>query len=153
MPVRLDRNRLVTLTGAGGSGKTRLALEAATARLGAGHDGVWLVELAGLGDPALVPAAIASALGLTLPAQRPALEGLGAQLSQSRRLLILDNCEHLIDGLCRSGRTPAGRLLGAAYPGHEPRAAARPGRGVLAGPVVDTAGPGSVGEAFGAGLI
>ena len=92
----LDRNRLVTLTGAGGSGKTRLALEAATARLGAGHDGVWLVELAGLGDPALVPAAIASALGLTLPSQRPALEGLGAQLSQSRRLLILDNCEHLI---------------------------------------------------------
>ena len=92
----LDRNRLVTLTGAGGSGKTRLALEAATARLGAGHDGVWLVELAGLGDPALVPAATASALGLTLPSQRPALEGLGAQLSQSRRLLILDNCEHLV---------------------------------------------------------
>ena len=92
----LDRSRLVTLTGAGGSGKTRLALEAATARLGAGHDGVWLVELAGLGDPALVPAAIASALGLTLPSQRPALEGLGAQLSQSSRLLILDNCEHLV---------------------------------------------------------
>lgn len=92
----LDRSRLVTLTGAGGSGKTRLALEAATARLGAGHDGVWLVELAGLGDPALVPAETASALGLTLPSQRPALEGLGAQLSESRRLLILDNCEHLI---------------------------------------------------------
>ena len=92
----LERNRLVTLTGAGGSGKTRLAVEAATARLGAGHDGVWLVELAGLGDPALVPAAIASALDLTLPSQRPALEGLGAQLSQSSRLLILDNCEHLV---------------------------------------------------------
>ena len=92
----LDRNRLVTLTGAGGSGKTRLAVEAATARLGAAHDGVWLVELAGLGDPALVPDAIASALDLTLPSQRPALEGLGAQLSQSRRLLILDNCEHLV---------------------------------------------------------
>jgi predicted ATPase/DNA-binding SARP family transcriptional activator len=92
----LDRNRLLTLIGAGGSGKTRLALEAATARLGACQDGVWLVELAGLGDPELVPAAIASALGLTLPSQRPALEGLGAQLSQSRRLLILDNCEHLV---------------------------------------------------------
>jgi predicted ATPase/DNA-binding SARP family transcriptional activator len=92
----LDRNRLLTLIGAGGSGKTRLALEAATARLGACHDGVWLVELAGLGDPALVPAAVASALGLTLPSQRPALEGLGAQLNQSRRLLILDNCEHLV---------------------------------------------------------
>ena len=92
----LERNRLVTLTGAGGSGKTRLAVEAATARLGAAHDGVWLVELAGLGDPALVPDAIASALDLTLPSQRPALEGLGAQLSQSSRLLILDNCEHLV---------------------------------------------------------
>ena len=92
----LDRSRLLTLIGAGGSGKTRLALEAATARLGACDDGVWLVELAGLGDPALVAAEIACALGLTLPFQRPALEGLGAQLSQSRRLLILDNCEHLV---------------------------------------------------------
>jgi predicted ATPase len=92
----LDRSRLLTLTGAGGSGKTRLALEAATARLGGCHDGVWLVELAGLGDPELVAAETACALGLTLPSQRPALEGLGAQLSQSRRLLILDNCEHLI---------------------------------------------------------
>ena len=67
----LDRNRLLTLTGAGGSGKTRLGLEAATARASACHDGVWLVELAGLGDPALVPAATASALGLTLPCERP----------------------------------------------------------------------------------
>jgi predicted ATPase/DNA-binding SARP family transcriptional activator len=91
----LDRNRLLTLTGAGGSGKTRLALEAATARLGACLDGVWLVELAGLGDPALVPAATGSALGLTLPSQRAALDGLGAKLSQSQMLLILDNCEHL----------------------------------------------------------
>jgi predicted ATPase/DNA-binding SARP family transcriptional activator len=105
----LDRSRLLTLTGAGGSGKTRLALEAATARLGACRDGVWLVELAGLGDPELVPAAIASALGLMLPFQRPALEGLGAQLSQSRRLLILDNCEHLVAACA----VLAGHLLGA----------------------------------------
>ncbi len=92
----LDGNRLLTLTGAGGSGKTRLALEAATARLGACREGVWLVELDGLGDPALVPAATASALGLTLAPQRAALDGLGAQLSQSQALLILDNCEHLV---------------------------------------------------------
>ena len=75
----LDRNRLVTLTGAGGSGKTRLGLEAATARVSACPDGVWLVELAGLSDPTLVPAATASAVGLTLPSQRPALEGLSDQ--------------------------------------------------------------------------
>jgi predicted ATPase/DNA-binding SARP family transcriptional activator len=92
----LDRNRLLTLTGAGGAGKTRLALEAATARVSRCPDGVWLVELAGLGDPALVPAATASALGLTLPSQRPALEGLSAQLAQWRTLVILDNCEHLV---------------------------------------------------------
>jgi predicted ATPase/DNA-binding SARP family transcriptional activator len=92
----LDRNRLVTLVGAGGAGKTRLALEAATARLPACPDGVWLVELAGLGDPALVPAATASALGLTLPSQRPPLEGLSAQLAGSRALLVVDNCEHLV---------------------------------------------------------
>lgn len=92
----LDRSRLLTLTGAGGSGKTRLAIEAAMPRLNACPDGVWLVELAGLRDPALVPAATASALGLTLPAQRPALEGLSALLGQWRALLILDNCEHLV---------------------------------------------------------
>ena len=92
----LDRNRLLTLTGAGGSGKTRLGLHAATARVSACRDGVWLVELAGLGDPALVPAATAAALGLTLPSHREALEGLSAQLDQWRALLILDNCEHLV---------------------------------------------------------
>jgi predicted ATPase/DNA-binding SARP family transcriptional activator len=105
----LDRSRLLTLTGAGGSGKTRLALEAATARLGACHDGVWLVELAGLGDPGLVPAATASALGLTLPSQRPALDGLSAQLAQWQMLLMLDNCEHLISACA----VLAEHLLGA----------------------------------------
>jgi predicted ATPase/DNA-binding SARP family transcriptional activator len=95
----LKRHRLVTLTGTGGSGKTRLGLEAATARVGECRDGVWLVELAGLSDPGLVADATASALGLTLPSRLPALEGLGAQLGQWRALLILDNCEHLI-GAC-----------------------------------------------------
>jgi predicted ATPase/DNA-binding SARP family transcriptional activator len=105
----LDRNRLLTLTGAGGSGKTRLGLEAATARASVRREGVWLVELAGLGDPELVAAATASALGLTLPSQRPALEGLSAQLAQWRVLLILDNCEHLISACA----VMAGHLLGA----------------------------------------
>ena len=95
----LDRDRLVTLTGAGGAGKTRLALETARARSGGYRDGVWLVELAGLGDPALVPGATASALGLTLPSQRPDLEELSAQLAGWEALVILDNCEHLV-GAC-----------------------------------------------------
>ena len=60
------------------------------------RDGVWLVELAGLSDPALVTAATASALGLTLSSSRPDLEGLSAQLSGWLTLVILDNCEHLV---------------------------------------------------------
>ena len=92
----LDCHRLVTLAGAGGSGKTRLGLEAAIARLGECPDGVWLVELAGLSDPGLVADATASALGVTLPSRLPALEGLAAQLGRWRALVILDNCEHLI---------------------------------------------------------
>ncbi|MEA2472076.1 MAG: hypothetical protein QOE38_3075 [Thermoleophilaceae bacterium] len=104
----LDRSRLLTLTGAGGSGKTRLALEAAAARAPECPDGVWLVELAGLSDPALVPEATASALGLSLPSQRSDLEELGAQLRDWRTLVILDNCEHM-GGACA---VLAGHLLG-----------------------------------------
>ena len=100
---------MVTLTGAGGSGKTRLAVEAATARVRECRDGVWLVELAGLSDPGLVADATASVLGLTLPSRLPALEGLGAQLGEWRTLLVLDNCEHLI-GACA---VLAEHLLGA----------------------------------------
>src|SRR3954470_14714897 len=92
----LDRNGRVPLTGAGGSGKTRLSLEAARARVSGCRDGVWLVELAGLADPALVPGAAASALGLTLPSQRPDLEELSAQLAGWDAMLVLDNCEHLV---------------------------------------------------------
>ncbi len=92
----LDRHRLVTLTGAGGAGKTRLAIEAACTRADACPDGVWLVELAGLDEAALVPAEVASALGLTLRSQRSALEGLSAQLAGWDALLVLDNCEHLV---------------------------------------------------------
>jgi predicted ATPase/DNA-binding SARP family transcriptional activator len=92
----LGRDRLLTLTGAGGSGKTRLALEAARARLPHCPDGAWLVELAGLGDPALVPEAAASALGLTLSTRRPDVDELSTQIGERSMLLILDNCEHLI---------------------------------------------------------
>src|SRR5512132_494351 len=105
----LDRHRLVTLTGAGGSGKTRLGVEAATARVGECRDGVWRVELAGLSDPGLVADEAASALGLTLPSRLPALEALGVQLGRWRALVILDNCEHLI-GACA---VLAEQLLGA----------------------------------------
>ena len=89
-------SRLVTLTGEGGSGKTRLALQAAGALRTNYPDGVWLVELDALADPALVPSAVASALGLVEDKTRPLLDTLVDFLAGRRSLLLLDNCEHLV---------------------------------------------------------
>src|SRR3954454_1360578 len=97
----LDRSRLVTLTGPGGCGKTRLAIEAASGRLRGFSDGVWLVELAPLADQSLVPDAVAEALGLQLRAGQPGATALAMQLAPRRLLLVLDNCEHLIDSCAR----------------------------------------------------
>jgi predicted ATPase/DNA-binding winged helix-turn-helix (wHTH) protein len=93
--------RLVTLTGAGGIGKTRLALAVARRLLPQFADVVWVVELAPLADPALVPAAIASALGLEFPAGAVSAEHVANALSGKELLLVLDNCEHVIDAAAR----------------------------------------------------
>jgi predicted ATPase len=89
--------RLVTLLGPGGIGKTRLSLQVAAELLDAFPDGVWLVELAPLADPALVPRAVATALGLGEEPGRPLLARLIEYLRTRECLLILDNCEHLVD--------------------------------------------------------
>jgi predicted ATPase/DNA-binding winged helix-turn-helix (wHTH) protein len=91
----VDANRLVTLVGAGGIGKTRLGVEIARCLLPNFADGVWIAELGPLSDPALVPGAIAAALGLSDAAEP--WERLAASLSSKHLLLVLDNCEHLID--------------------------------------------------------
>jgi predicted ATPase/DNA-binding CsgD family transcriptional regulator/DNA-binding XRE family transcriptional regulator len=93
----LGQARLVTLTGAGGVGKTRLALEVARSVQADYPDGVWLVELAALADPALVPQAVATALGVPEQPGRPIADTLTARLAARRLLLVLDNCEHVID--------------------------------------------------------
>jgi len=93
--------RLLTMVGAGGVGKTRLGLQVATELLQRYPDGVWLVELAVLSDPALVPQAVASALGLRDLPDRPLMETLVAHLEPRDLLLILDNCEHLLDACTR----------------------------------------------------
>ena len=88
--------RLLTLTGAGGSGKTRLALEVAATLREIFPDGVWFIEFAPLTDPALVPQSLLTALGLNEQANRSALTIVADFLHPKRSLLILDNCEHLI---------------------------------------------------------
>ena len=88
--------RLLTLTGHGGCGKTRLALQSASGLLDDFCDGVWLIELAPLADPALVPQTVAAVLGLKEEQGRPLLSTLTDRLRGKRILLILDNCEHLV---------------------------------------------------------
>jgi predicted ATPase/DNA-binding SARP family transcriptional activator/DNA-binding CsgD family transcriptional regulator/Tfp pilus assembly protein PilF len=92
----LAMTRLLTLTGAGGSGKTRLALEVARSLVGAYPDGVWLVELAGLSQEILVPQAVAGVLEVPEQPDRTLTEALVESLRGQEILLILDNCEHLV---------------------------------------------------------
>jgi predicted ATPase len=93
----LPGTRLLTLVGTGGIGKTRLALQAAAEVMAAYRDGTWLVDLAPLVDPALVPSAVAQVLGVREVAGKPLLETLRAQLKGRQLLLVLDNCEHVLD--------------------------------------------------------
>jgi predicted ATPase/DNA-binding SARP family transcriptional activator/DNA-binding CsgD family transcriptional regulator len=93
--------RLLTITGVGGSGKTRLALEVTRDLVGAYPDGVWLAELAPLADPGLVPQAVARALGVKEQPGQPLTDTLAETLRTKRTLLVLDNCEHLLDGAAR----------------------------------------------------
>ena len=93
----LASTRLLTLTGAGGAGKTRLALEVARDLLEAYPDGVWLVQLAALSEEALVPKAVAEALGVSERPGEPLLDTLSDVLRERRLLILLDNCEHLLE--------------------------------------------------------
>jgi predicted ATPase/transcriptional regulator with XRE-family HTH domain len=93
----LGSSRLLTLTGTGGTGKTRLALEVAAALLGHYPQGVWLAELAPLADPAGVAPVVAAAVGVHGEAGQPLLATLLAALRSRRLLLVLDNCEHLLE--------------------------------------------------------
>jgi predicted ATPase/DNA-binding CsgD family transcriptional regulator len=93
----LSKSRLVTLTGVGGVGKTRVAERVARERRRAYPHGVWLVELAELPDPALLTQTVLTELGVRGPSSGDGLEALIDSLSSRHLLLVLDNCEHLID--------------------------------------------------------
>jgi predicted ATPase len=94
----LARTRLLTLTGSGGCGKTRLSLQVAADCPEQFPDGAWLVELAPLSDPGLVPQTVATVLGLKEEPGKPIVQTLTAHLNDKWLLLLLDNCEHLLDG-------------------------------------------------------
>jgi predicted ATPase len=99
LEVLLKSHRMVTLTGVGGVGKTRLALEVATRCANDFPDGVFVVELAAVGEPAAIPDAVAAVLGIT---QQPGLslaDSIAAALDGRSRLLVFDNCEHILDSV------------------------------------------------------
>jgi predicted ATPase/DNA-binding SARP family transcriptional activator len=99
----LGRTRLLTLTGPGGSGKTRLALEVAREVERDGEIALWWVELAPLADPALVPQEVTAALRLVEEPGRSPMEALIGSIGARHALLVLDNCEHLVEACARLG--------------------------------------------------
>ena len=105
----VGRARLVTLTGPGGVGKTRLAAELAAAVLDRFPDGVWLADLAGITDAQLVASRLMETLGVRQSGDLPVIEALRHRLRAAELLLMLDNCEHLLDACARL----AGELLGS----------------------------------------
>jgi predicted ATPase/class 3 adenylate cyclase len=92
----LEESRVITITGVGGVGKTRVAVQVAAEALPAFPDGVWLVELGGVGDPGLVEEAVASAVGVQARPDQPLAVTLLDFLRVRQLLLVIDNCEHLV---------------------------------------------------------
>jgi class 3 adenylate cyclase len=97
LQATLKAHRLVTLTGVGGVGKTRLALEVAARSANDFPDGVWVIEFVAVGDPAAVPEAVAAVLGIAQQAGMSVADSVAAALEGRSRLLVFDNCEHVLD--------------------------------------------------------
>jgi predicted ATPase/class 3 adenylate cyclase len=120
-------HRLVTLTGVGGVGKTRLAVQVAAELVGEFGDGVWLVELAPVGDPAAVADAVATALGVTSQAGWSVADRVAAALSGREMLVVVDNCEHVLEAAAELveailARTTAVKVIATSREGVRVRA-------------------------------
>ena len=129
----LKAHRLVTLTGVGGVGKTRLALEVAARLADEFPDGVWFFELAAVADPAAVPDAVAAVLGITQQPGKTVSESVAAALEGRVRLLVIDNCEHVLGRRRRSDRGDPRAVSDGEDPGHQPRRIGGRRRATVAG--------------------
>jgi len=127
----LADHRLVTLVGTGGTGKTRLMLQAAERVIDRFRDGVWLAELAPLGDPAQIPSEIARALGTPELVGESSLATVAAFVRDKELLLLLDNAEHLIDGVADVAQRLLGEAVGLYLMTTSREALAVPGEAVL----------------------
>ena len=134
MQATLCDHRVVTLTGVGGAGKTRLAQEVAAGLADEFPDGVWFFELAAVADPAAVPDAVAAVLGITQQPGKSVSESVAAALEGRSRLPVFDNCEHVVDS-APTGRGDPGRLGDRNDSGDQPRRSGGQRRTVMAGPV------------------
>jgi predicted ATPase/class 3 adenylate cyclase len=143
----VESSRLVTVTGAGGSGKTRLGLQVAAELLDGSGDGVWVVELAAVTDESAVAPAISRALGIGEPRGQPVLDSLLDALAPQDILIVLDNCEHLIGACAKVAdaivtRCPRVHLLATS---REPLGIG--GETIYRAPSLSLPGPGEAGSA------
>ena len=136
----MKAHRLVTLTGVGGVGKTRLAQEVAARLADEFPDGVWLFELAAVADPAAVPDAVAAVLGITQQPGKSVAESVAAALEGRVRLLVFDNCEHVRDAAADLVEAILASLGDGEDPGHQPRRVGRGRRATVAGAVAGCGG-------------
>jgi ATP/maltotriose-dependent transcriptional regulator MalT len=114
----VDTHRMVTVTGPGGVGKTRLALQVVEPFAASRRDGGWFVDLVHVSDPAMVVGAVAEATGVAAPMGRSLAQALVASLARSDAVILLDNCEHVLDAVrgrvaLRRGCFPAGVFVAA----------------------------------------
>ena len=129
----VQAHRLVTLTGVGGVGKTRLATEVAARLADEFPDGVWVFELAAVTDPAAVPDAVAAVLGITQQPGKTVSESVAAALEGRVRLLVFDNCEHVLDAAADLIEAILAQSATVTDLGHQPRRAGGRRRAVVAG--------------------
>ena len=136
----VGQRRLVTLTGVGGCGKTRLAVQAGARLADRWADGVCLVDLGSVGDPAAVPLVVAGALGVPVEPDGDQVEALAAKVRGRELLLCLDTCEHVLDAAAAVGRDAAAPVSRDDAARDQPRTTRRCRRDGVAGPAAAAGG-------------